>query len=407
MKGEPEKRTGSITVTGEVNGAPIEILVDTGASTNMIRSSTFDQLKEPRKLMRYRGLLEAADRRYVNVTGSATIHLKMGGIDDECEVLIIDGLKMEMILGLRDLQKHNCVIDLQINQLWTAPVESAIIPLKSGKLWGTSQNGNTKPTHEAETKEAVHQILEKVGKEDQVEVMMASGSIYDKDGEKDDNLGPNREEEEETLAERGTRSQQNLCLNSGDEFKMQAGEDVVPLNSPEQEAEQILEQCAPEARGDHWIALRDLVIKYRDVFALDGSELGSTNVVEHRIETGSSKPIKVPPHRISPARIPIIQEEIRKMLERGVIQPSRSPYSAPIVLQKKKDGSWRFCVDYRQLNDVTVKDAYPMPNQAQVSDALRGNTIFSSVDLASGYWQVPVAAEHSHKTAFVTPDRGL
>ena len=134
----------------------------------------------------------------------------MGGIDDECEVLIIDGLKTEMILGLRDLQKHNCVNDLQTNQLWTAPVESAIIPLNSGKLWGTSQNSNTKPTHEAETKEAVHQILEKVGKEDQVEVMVAyDGSIYDEDGEKDDNLGPNREEEEETLAEGVTGSQQN------------------------------------------------------------------------------------------------------------------------------------------------------------------------------------------------------
>ena len=143
------------------------------------------------------------------------------------------------------------------------------------------------------------------------------------------------------------------------------------------------------------------------MFALDDSELGSTDVVEHRIETGSSKPIKVPPHRFSPARIPIIREEIRKMLERGVIQPSRSPYSAPIVVQKKKDGSWRFCVDYRKLNDVTVKDAYPMPNQGQVIDALGRNAFFSSVDLASGYWQVPVAAEHRHKTAFVTPDGGL
>ena len=138
VKGESDKRTGSITVTGEVNGTPIEILVDTGASTNMIRSSTFDQFKEPPKLMRYRGLLEAVDGWYINVTGSAAVHLKMGGIDDECEVLIIDGLKTEMILGLRDLQKHNCVIDLQTNQLWTASVESAIIPLNSGKLWGTS-----------------------------------------------------------------------------------------------------------------------------------------------------------------------------------------------------------------------------------------------------------------------------
>ena len=98
----------------------------------MIRSSTIDQLKEPRRLSRYRGLLEAGDGRYVKVTGSATIHLKIGGIDDECEVLIIDGLKTEMILGPRDLQKYNCVTDLQTSQLWTAPVESAIVPLDSG-----------------------------------------------------------------------------------------------------------------------------------------------------------------------------------------------------------------------------------------------------------------------------------
>ena len=97
-----------------MNRTPKEILVDTGASTNIIRSSTFDQLKEPRKVLQNRALLEAADGRYINVTGSATIYLKLGGIDDECEVFIIDGLKTktEMILGLRDLQKHICVIDL-------------------------------------------------------------------------------------------------------------------------------------------------------------------------------------------------------------------------------------------------------------------------------------------------------
>ena len=93
---------------------------------------------------------------------------------------------------------------------------------------------------------------------------------------------------------------------------MHAGEFTVPLSSPQQEAEQIW-KCAPKVR-DHWIALQDLVIKYRDEFALDDSELGSTDVVEHRIETGGSKPIKVPPHQISPARITIFQET-RKMLE--------------------------------------------------------------------------------------------
>ena len=204
-----------------------------------------------------------------------------------------------MILGVSDLQKDNGVIDLQTNQLWTTPVESAIEPLYSGKLWRTSRSGNTKPTHEAEKKEDVNQILVRVGKKDHVEVKMASGSIYNEVDENYDNLGPIRWEEEETIAEGVNRIQQNSCLKSGDECKVLAGKVVVPLKSPQQEAEQILKKWAPEARRDHWIALRDLVIKYRDVFALDDSELGSTDVVEHRIDTGGRKPIKVPSHRIS------------------------------------------------------------------------------------------------------------
>ena len=80
MKGERNTRTGRITVTGAVNGTPIAILADTEASTIVIRSSIFDKLKEPKKMMRCPGLLEAVDGRYVIVTGSATIHLKMGRI---------------------------------------------------------------------------------------------------------------------------------------------------------------------------------------------------------------------------------------------------------------------------------------------------------------------------------------
>ena len=265
---------------------------------------------------------------------------------------------------------------MQTNQLLTAPMESAIILLNLKRF--------DKRKH-------------------QVEVMMTSGSVYDDDDENDDNLGLNREEEEETSAEGESRSQQNTCLKSAHEFIMQTGE-FVPLNSPQQEDEQTLKKCGQGARGDHWISLQDRVIKYRAVFDLNDSDLGSTDVVNQRIETGSSKPIKVPPHRISPARIPIIPEEVRKMLKRGVIQPSRNTYStynAPIILQKKKDRSWRLFVHYTKLNDATVKEAYPMPNRAQVFKALSGSTFFSSAELANGYWQVPVAAEHRHKNAFV------
>lgn len=92
------------------------------------------------------------------------------------------------------------------------------------------------------------------------------------------------------------------------------------------------------------------------------------------------------------------------MLERGVVEPSTSPWASPIVLVKKKDGSTRFCVDYRKLNDVTRKDAYPLPRIDATLDTLHGSQWFSTLDLLSGYWQVKIDKANKDKTAFCTTE---
>ncbi|GFX74653.1 hypothetical protein TNCV_3120851 [Trichonephila clavipes] len=92
------------------------------------------------------------------------------------------------------------------------------------------------------------------------------------------------------------------------------------------------------------------------------------------------------------------------MLDEGIVQPSESPWSSPVVLVRKKDGSWRFCVDYRKLNSVTKKDVYPLPRIDDTLDCLKGAKFFSSMDLRSGYWQIEIDEADREKTAFITPE---
>lgn len=99
-----------------------------------------------------------------------------------------------------------------------------------------------------------------------------------------------------------------------------------------------------------------------------------------------------------------IQNQVRTMLDDDVIQSSTSPWSSPVVLVKKKDGTLRFCVDYRKLNSVTKKDVYPFPRIDDSLGRLRRAKYFSSIDLRSGYWQIEVDERDREKTAFVTPD---
>ena len=174
-----------------------------------------------------------------------------------------------------------------------------------------------------------------------------------------------------------------------------------------EDIETILDLAAPNVDGEARKQLQLLVSEFRDVFALTDEELGLTKLTVHKIDTGDSPPIKRPPHRMAPGKLPEMKAEVETMLARGIIRPSKSPYSSPIVMVKKKDGSNRFCVDYRKLNDITRKDAFPIPRIEQTLDALAGACCFSTLDLASGYWQVPVDPVDIPKTAFVTADGGL
>ena len=147
---------------------------------------------------------------------------------------------------------------------------------------------------------------------------------------------------------------------------------------------------------------RALLIKYADVFARNDLDLGEFKEIKHRIDTGDARPIRQPVRR-TPLGFENEEEEyLQKLLESGVIRPSTSEWAAPIVLVRKKDGGVRWCIDYRRLNTVTRGDSYPLPKIEECLDTISGSTLFSTLDLQSGYYQIRIDERDIEKTAFIT-----
>ena len=153
---------------------------------------------------------------------------------------------------------------------------------------------------------------------------------------------------------------------------------------------------------DETALLRELVEEYSDIFALDSTELGTTELVTHSIDTGNSHPIRQPLRRIPFALQRTMEEMVKKMLAQGVIQNSNSPWASPVVLIEKKDGSHCFCVDYRRLNGLTKMDVFPLPHVDDTLDMLSQTQYFSTLHLAAGYWQVRMDRDSQEKTKGLT-----
>lgn len=150
---------------------------------------------------------------------------------------------------------------------------------------------------------------------------------------------------------------------------------------------------------------KQLVTTYSDLIASSYHDLAEPcKIQKFKIITVSEQPIRIPPYRKSLSERELLKKEILEMLEAKIIRPSSSPWSFPVVMIPKPDGTTRFCVDYRKLNSITQQDPFPLPRIDDIFDRLNGSKWFTAIDLKAGYWQIEMEETSIPKTAFSTPD---
>ena len=407
----------TLVMVGKLGNRNTRMLVDTGSAVSLIREdvwrdiaqSSMDHLTQPARP------IVAANGEKLDLIGGTELRLSVGDLDVPLSVFIAKELTQECLLGADFLKQHNCVINMRERTLTIEgrPVAcqtkdpreptsvchvslsaDAVIPghcqlhLQVSHSQQTRCSGTLEPTIgfmeqsglliarsvcSMEKGNSIIRVLNPspapvaVYKNQKVGLLQplseVDGVCALKESDKENNK-PRKDLEEAV---------QNMISRTKD------------LSSPERES------------------LQSLLFEFEEAITLGDGDLGCTGVVKHHIDTGNAAPIRQPARRLPFNRRGEMQTLVNQMLSRNIIEPAQGPWSSPVVLVKKRDGSTRFCVDFRKVNQVTKKDAQPLPRIDDTLDALGAAKWFSTLDLASGYWQVEVEPADREKTAFATP----
>jgi len=185
------------------------------------------------------------------------------------------------------------------------------------------------------------------------------------------------------------KQQSNICRieDQETEKKLHSEANKTAPNVPAH-LKEMYEESIKNLPKEHHMKLASLLEEYGDVFAKSKSDLGKCSVLKHHIDTGDAAPVKQPLRRTPQQYEGEEEKYVREQLEAGTIYPSKSPWSSPLVMVRKKTGEVRVCIDYRRVNERTVKDAYPLPRIDMCLDCLSNAKIFSTIDLQSAYMQL-------------------
>ncbi|GET66926.1 hypothetical protein PTSG_12973 [Rhizophagus irregularis DAOM 181602=DAOM 197198] len=326
-----------------IKGKLVSIIIDSGASVSLISDKLRKELNIP--------IIEKSDIRFIMANGirvasKGKIEITIE-INENTEMKIImdviESVEKELILGNDVLREKKGIIDYNEKTL----------------------------------------ILREDGKDIEIPIE------YENNDENinDDNDSDDSENEDSENEYEETRKLLSLGHNDGETLKMHKDwTDEIKYKDLEKLQE---------------IELKDLVKEYEDICIYGDKKISKTNIVKCNIRLKDETPINQKAYRESTENREIIKREIDKMLKEGIIQESCSPWSSPVVIVNKKTGDKRFCIDFRKINQMTITDAYPLPRIDDLLEKFRVAKWFTTIDLASGYWQIEMKEEDKEKTAFI------
>ncbi|UYV65155.1 K02A2.6-like [Cordylochernes scorpioides] len=392
-----------------INGQNVEALVDSGADYSVISENFRRYLKIP--FFAEKGpVLRVANRKHIETLGRCNLKVSIEELEIYFTFVVFSECSHHIILGLDFFRATSAVIDCgkgeihlkeSVNDgleedLPTHALEDCFIPARSIKKI-TVINEDIRGGKDLMIEGSKDLILKKelVIPSSIINFHHGRGEIWVTNGTSQNQIIP-----------AGMLVGNLRKIGSSGIYSVDTAEDDKTQSNikSEDRRQQILSLVDERLDKEQKSMIVECLEKYSEVFDFERKSFSTTSNVKHKIDTSDSRPIKQRPYRVSPVERRAIQSEVDKMIKMGIVQPSESPWSSPVVLVKKKDGSWRFCVDYRKLNKVTKKDVYPLPRNDDVLDSLTGAKFFSSMDLRTGYWQIEIDEEDREKTAFITPD---
>ena len=391
-----------------IGDSPCKLLVDTGAALSILSSTFFDQLENKPTVLPFDYPLTAANGGDLEIVGMADLIFRLGDRIYDHRFIIAKLDEVQGILGMEFLEQYDVVIRVSQGKIVVADQSieldqarsdicarvrlstEIVIPPKSEML---ASGYIDKGIPEQNVLVEPYKSLGAKG-------LMLCRSLVDPQSVK------------LSIMNVGDKPVTLLCdtavanIEGVDDIKTFEGQGHSSNVNEEPKVPEhlacLFEKVSPTLTSEQKRKVKEFLVEFQDVFIGPDGKLGRSSIVKHTIDTGDTRPIKIPPRRLPIAQKELVERELDKMLQNDVIEPSTSPWSSPLLLVVKKDGSIRFCVDFRRLNAVTRKDAYPLPKICESLDALSGASWFSTLDLVSGFWQCEMHEADKEKTAFST-----